>query len=137
MKEYIWKSICLNELNFDDMKEHVICESDSIFYTPTTIPEQCITTALNCVMEELNGTVRHECTDKQGYINRTLDFLNTIITKRKTGHALIDSTECDCHKWPQTPLAMFLNETRTLLQLHCTEVKRDLQRLHQGTSQEA
>ncbi|KAA8588604.1 hypothetical protein FQN60_009949, partial [Etheostoma spectabile] len=44
--------------------------------------DQCITTALDCVRKELNGTVRDECEDPKERINDALAFLDGLIEER-------------------------------------------------------
>uniref|UniRef100_A0A3Q3E4A5 Interleukin n=1 Tax=Labrus bergylta TaxID=56723 RepID=A0A3Q3E4A5_9LABR len=63
----------------------------SLSLSHTHKQERCITTALDCVMRELNGTVRQK-------------------TKSLTH-------ECACEGWPQTPFGPFLNQVEALLQL--------------------
>uniref|UniRef100_A0A3Q3K1W5 Interleukin n=1 Tax=Monopterus albus TaxID=43700 RepID=A0A3Q3K1W5_MONAL len=64
--------------------------------------EECIATALDCVVRELKGTVKLECEDPKDYID---------------SEAPRASSECACEKWPETPFNEFLEKMESLLQL--------------------
>ncbi|AWP11684.1 Interleukin [Scophthalmus maximus] len=93
---------------------------DSKFYAPTDVTMECIDTALDCVMRELNGTVKEECHDPYGRIYPAVEFLEVTIQYREEGHAPTASSECECEKWSQTAFGKFLDNMESLLQLHYT-----------------
>ncbi|NP_001254611.1 interleukin-2 precursor [Gasterosteus aculeatus] len=99
-------------------QSHVECRSDSRFYAPSDVTEACITTALDCVMRELNGTVKEECDDSEQDILDAVESLNHVINRRTTaGHARTDSNECTCERWPLASYAVFKKNTLNLLQM--------------------
>lgn len=48
------------------------------------IQEPCITTALDCVRRELDGTVREECNHTEASLNQAVDFLDWKIHSNKS-----------------------------------------------------
>ncbi|XP_078117441.1 uncharacterized protein LOC144524810 [Sander vitreus] len=116
------KSPPISDFGYSFMWKHVKCPSNSTFYAPENVQKQCITTALDCVMRELNGTVKDECKDPMEYIDQALDFLDCLIKERSgKGHALTNSEGCKCERWSETPFSEFLNKTISLLQFEKSE----------------
>uniref|UniRef100_A0A3Q3M6M9 Interleukin n=1 Tax=Mastacembelus armatus TaxID=205130 RepID=A0A3Q3M6M9_9TELE len=91
--------------------------TDSKFYAPANVEAHCITTALDCIMREFNGTVTDECEDPYEYIEQEVTFLDRKIKNRvDLGHVLTDSTECACEKWSEVPFSEFLKKANTFLE---------------------
>uniref|UniRef100_A0A8C9XSX9 Interleukin n=1 Tax=Sander lucioperca TaxID=283035 RepID=A0A8C9XSX9_SANLU len=114
------KSLPISDFGYSFMWNHVKCVSN---FKPNIFPcsfceKQCITTALECVMRELNGTVKDECEDPKEYIDSGLEFLDRLIKERSgKSHALPNSEGCECERWSETPFSEFLNKTLFLLTL--------------------
>uniref|UniRef100_A0A3Q3K1X0 Interleukin n=1 Tax=Monopterus albus TaxID=43700 RepID=A0A3Q3K1X0_MONAL len=103
-----------------NLKTDVKCPSNSTFYAPTNVKEECIATALDCVVRELKGTVKLECEDPKDYIDSEVDHWNYILDELKRNPVSISplsSSECACEKWPETPFNEFLEKMESLLQL--------------------
>uniref|UniRef100_A0A3Q1EHY4 Interleukin n=1 Tax=Acanthochromis polyacanthus TaxID=80966 RepID=A0A3Q1EHY4_9TELE len=98
------------------MRESVKCLPDSKFYTPENVLDKCITTAVDCVMKELNGTAKVECDGPKDYINLALSAFSLLRKERQDkGYGLTNSTDCVCEKWRQTNFSEFLNKTSDLI----------------------
>uniref|UniRef100_A0A3B5A458 Interleukin n=1 Tax=Stegastes partitus TaxID=144197 RepID=A0A3B5A458_9TELE len=88
-----------SDWNIDFMRANVTCVSD--FKFNIFIPK-CITTALDCVMQELLGKARVECDDPENRIGQALETYSTLsVTRIRNGHGLTDSPDCVCEKWPR------------------------------------
>ncbi|KAK5864425.1 hypothetical protein PBY51_015668 [Eleginops maclovinus] len=99
------------------MKRHVICETDSKFYAPTNVKTQCITNALGCIKEELDGTAHLECSDTFEYKDMAVNSLDNLIKERsKKGLGLTDAKECACERYEEKPFNEFLDAMKSLLQ---------------------
>uniref|UniRef100_A0A8C3G0T1 Interleukin n=1 Tax=Cyclopterus lumpus TaxID=8103 RepID=A0A8C3G0T1_CYCLU len=100
------------------LRKHVECPSESTFYAPRNVEKRCITTALDCVRRELSGTVREECEDPREYVDDAVEYLDLQIEERSgKGHALTDSRECACERWPETSFSEFVGDVLSLLEL--------------------
>uniref|UniRef100_A0A3Q3JNQ9 Interleukin n=1 Tax=Monopterus albus TaxID=43700 RepID=A0A3Q3JNQ9_MONAL len=103
----------IQDLGFDHLQEDVSCLKH-LSHTQ----EECIATALDCVVRELKGTVKLECEDPKDYIDSEVDHWNYILDD---ANDKIASSECACEKWPETPFNEFLEKMESLLQLHSVQ----------------
>ncbi|CAJ1059141.1 Interleukin [Xyrichtys novacula] len=72
---------------------------------------------MDCIMKELNGTVREECADPKEDIDQAIDFFQIEIEERTSkGQMMTNSSECACESWSQAPFSQFLNKVEALLQ---------------------
>uniref|UniRef100_A0A3Q1EEI0 Interleukin n=1 Tax=Acanthochromis polyacanthus TaxID=80966 RepID=A0A3Q1EEI0_9TELE len=95
------------------MRESVKCVSHFKF---NIFHDKCITTAVDCVMKELNGTAKVECDGPKDYINLALSAFSLLRKERQDkGYGLTNSTDCVCEKWRQTNFSEFLNKTSDLI----------------------
>ncbi|XP_068561394.1 interleukin-15 [Cebidichthys violaceus] len=102
----------LNELKL------ITCPPDTTLYAPTNVEPQCVTTALDCVFRELGGRAKKECENSEEDINDVLEILDDRIkTRLSKGHALTNSTECACERWPEKSLSDFVTAVNRLFQI--------------------
>ncbi|KAF0039985.1 hypothetical protein F2P81_008220 [Scophthalmus maximus] len=78
-------------------------------YHQTQHTMECIDTALDCVMRELNGTVTEECHDPYGRIYPAVEFLEVTIQYREEGHIIADKNGREVTSEDLDPVMIYEN----------------------------